>query len=154
MEHVDMLREEWAKHCGKNYRKHQAEIQSLTKEIQSIGFEMDLCIQRHEYSAADLLQQMLEPKQKELKNYSPRDFRSYAESEFAKDYKTIVGSAGCRACDRMFFKIYFYREYLGYKVNDIQRILKIEHHTYYKAYQEGLKNFFPGDTLDDLSEVG
>lgn len=154
MKHVDMLREEWAKHCTANYKKYRDKIQALNKRIRELQVEVDICIRNHEYTDVELKREEIEIVQKQLKEHAPINFEEYVKREFAKDFKTIVGDTILTDQDRLFFRIYFLREYLGFKVNGAIKKLGVDNRAYYKAYHAGMENFFPGDDPEELSEVG
>ena len=154
MKHVDMLREDWAKYCGANYEKYRDKIKALNKRIEKLQIEREICAKNHEYNDVETKDEEIESAKKGLEECFPVNYEKYVQSEFAKDFKTIVGTRELTKEDRLFFRIYFLREYFGFKVNDVIKKLKINHRRYYNTYKSGMESFFPEDDHEELSEVG
>ena len=154
MKHIDMLREDWAKYCGANYMKYRDKIKALNERIEILRIEREVCAENHEYTDVETKDEEIEIVKKHLEECFPVNFQKYVQREFAKDFKTIVGTRELTNEDRLFFRIYFLREYFGFKVNDVMKKLKINHRRYYDTYKSGMELFFPGDDQEELSEVG
>jgi hypothetical protein len=154
MKHVDMLKKDWAKYCGSSYKKYRDKIEALNKRIEELRIERGVCVENHEYNDVETKDEEIEIVKAQLEECSPINFDKYVKREFAKDFKTIVGTGKLTKEDRLFFKIYFFREYLGLNVNDVVKKLKIGPKKYYDTYNLGMGFFFPGDNNEVLSEVG
>jgi hypothetical protein len=154
MKHVDKLREDWAKHCRVHCWKYHDKTQALTEKVKTLQIERDSYVGMHEYNNVDMQDEEIEIAQKHLNECSPINFQEFAKREFAKDFKRIAGGHELTEQDRLFFKIYFYREYIGSKVNDVIKTLGINCKAYYKAYGAGMEFFFPEDETEEISEVG
>jgi hypothetical protein len=154
MKHVDMLREDWAKYCGANYKKYREKIEALNMRIEALRIERSVSVENHEYNDVETKDEEIEIVKTLLEECFPINFDKYVKREFAKDFKTIVGTGKLTKEDRLFFKIYFFREYLGFRVNDVMKKLKISPKRYYDTYNLGMGLFFPGDNNEELSEVG
>jgi len=154
MKHVDMLREDWTKYCAANYTTYRDKIQALNKKIEKLQIEREVCAENHEYNDVETKDEEIEIAKNHLEKCFPVNFEKYVQKEFAKDFKTIVGTRKLSKEDRLFFKIYFLREYFGFKVNDVIKKLKINHKRYYDTYKSGMALFFPADDQEELTEVG
>jgi hypothetical protein len=154
MKHVDKLREDWANHCRVHCRKYSDKVQALNEKLEALQIERDSYLDIHEYHNADMKDEDIEIAQKQLKECSPIKFKEFAKREFAKDYKAIIGDHDLTEQDRLFFRIYFYREYLGSKVNDVIKLLGTNYKAYYKVYSAGMELFFPEDETQEISDVG
>jgi hypothetical protein len=154
MKHVNTLKEEWARYCGSKHLRNREKTQALKKKIGVLDIEIPLSIRRMECVDVEIKEEEREIAQKQLDELLPMSFEMYALKEFSKDFKTSTKAHELTDQDRLFFRIYYYRQYLGATIKVIQQKFGFSAPTYYKIYREGMERFFPEDKTEELSEVG
>ena len=153
-EHVKSLKEQWARYCGTKRHCGHEKIQKLKKRMAELEFESRMCIDRHEYANAEIMMDERSVIKKQLDELMPVSYETYATREFAKDFKTVTAKIKLTELDRMFFRIHYYREYLGLEVKEIARMHDMSNSRYYRIYNAGIVKFFPEEVTEELSEVG
>ena len=154
MKHVETLRNQWTRYCDVNYQKHKNRIISIENKIRKHQGNIDNSIENHEYANAEINEVEIGYLRTRLKNYTPMNFEEYVTREFSKDYKTIVGNQVLSESDQLFFKIYYYRKYMGFKVNEVLKKQKITYSNYHNTYKKGQKKFFSMQEMETEAEVG
>lgn len=153
-EHVRTLKEEWVRYCGAKRQGDHEKILSLKRKISQLEFESRLCVKRHEYGTASIMMEERRLAKKQLDELLPISYETYATKEFAKDFKTVTAERKLTDQDRLFFRLHYYREYLGFEVKEIAKIYSISMSKYYSIYNMGINCFFPSEQSELISEVG
>ncbi len=151
-EHVKSLKEQWARYCGTKRNGSHDKIQSLKRKMAELEFDSRMCIDRHEYANAEIKMEERSVIKKQLDDLLPISYETYATREFAKDFKTVTAKIELTELDRMFFRIHYYREYLGLEVKEIARMHAMSNSRYYRIYNAGIAKFFPEEVTEELSE--
>jgi len=152
-EHVKALQKQWAREYGtKRISSH--EIQALFRRKAELEYERRMCIDRHEFETAAIKTEEWSAVKKRLKEAQPVSYKTYATREFAKDFIAVTEKIDLTEQDRMFFRIYYCREYLGHEVKETADLYGISTRKYYQIYNAGIAKFFPGEVSEELSEVG
>jgi|GEM_PF-1830567 len=153
-EHVKSLKEQWARYCGTKRNGSHEKIQKLKQRMAALEFESRMCIDRHEYANAEIMMDERSVIKKQLDELLPVTYETYATREFAKDFKTVTAKIELTDQDRMFFRLHYYREYLGLEVKETARKCGLSASRYYRIYNAGIAKFFPEEVTEELSEVG
>lgn len=148
------LKVKWEKYCTNRKFEYENKISELSREILKIQSGIRLSIARHEYTDVEIKDDQLEIIQKHLDDCQPMNFEKYVLKAFEKEFRKV--SRGCELTDqdRVFFLIYYYREYQGMRTKDILLKLEIDHNCYYRIYHAGIERFFYEENQEEQSKVG
>ncbi len=148
------LRAKWEKYCMNRKHDYENKVNELNCEILKIQSGIRLSLARHEYTDVEIKDEQLEIIQKHLDDCQPMNFERYVLKAFEKEFRKV--SRGCELTDqdRVFFRIYYYREYQGMRTKDILLKLGIDHNSYYRVYHAGIERFFYKEDQEEQSKVG
>ena len=149
-----VLKKKWAKYYEEAKHKYHTKSQSIKKEIAQLEYESREYVERHEYTDAENKNEDRKIAQMRLEECLPMCYEAYILKEFEKEFNMSTKGYVLTDNERLFFRIYYYREYLGWMIMEIQEKLGIDHNRYYRIYHMGKERFFSEDAAEELSEVG
>ena len=148
------LKTKWEKYCMNRRQAYENKINELSREALKIQSGIRFSLARHEYTDVEIKEEQLEIIQKHLDDCQSMSYEKYVLKAFEKEFRKI--SRGCELTDqdRVFFRIYYYREYQGMRTKDILLKLGIDHNCYYRVYHAGIERFFYEEDQEEQSKVG
>lgn len=147
------LRSKWERYCRSMIQKYHNKSCKLKKDSLQLERQIRRSLSRHEYLDAEMKEEQLQIIQKHLEECLPMSLKKYLLKAFEKEFKSITRGYILDEQHRLFFRIYYYREYEGMMAKDIQSVLQIDHNRYYRVYAAGIKMFFL-DNQEEQTKVG